>query len=396
MRFWRCTGWVTGAILGLGGCEPAPLVASASGTEQVVPGPGLPAEVAPQPANNNLDVARFDGRLFLAWRTAPTHFASEDTVMYVVSSDDDGETWAWEATVALGTDVREPNFVAIGDTLHLLFAVLGDNPLDFEPQGTRRITRTAPGDWTAPVEALPVGFIPWRVKAIDGRTHLVGYTGGENIYEPGGAPIEVHWLVTDDAVTWEAAVPGQPIVHVGGGSETDLVILDDGSLVAVMRNEAGDDDGFGSKVCRAPADDLGDWECAPDPKKYDSPLLFVEGGAVWLVGRRNVTDTGAFDLDRDDLSRADQFLTYSGAYWYEPKRCSLWRVDPETLTVAWVLDLDSRGDTCFPEALPEGEGVWTVYNYSNDPEGPDWEWIRGQTQPTNIYRQTLVIEQTGR
>jgi len=378
------------AIVAAAGCEPKAVVATVEDTEQVVPGAGLPPEVAPQPANNNLDVIRFDGRLFLAWRTAPTHFASADTMMYVVSSDDDGATWAYEASVALGTDVREPNFYASGDTLHLLFAVLGDNPLDFEPQGTKRITRTGAGQWTTPVDALPVGFIPWRVKPIDGDLNLIGYTGGENIYEPGGAPIEVHWLV-EDGDAWAAAVPGQPIVHTGGGSETDLVVLDDGSIVAVMRNEAGDDDGFGSKVCRAPADDLGNWECAPDPRKYDSPLLIQQGGVVWLVARRNVTDSGAYDLGRDDLSRADQFLTYSGAYWYEPKRCALWRVDPEALTVTWELDLPSRGDTCFPEALDDGDGTWTLFNYSNDPDGPDWDWIRGQTQPTNIYRHTLRI-----
>lgn len=301
----RCLG----AIGALCGCTSPDLEVSVSAPEQVVPDPDLPGEVAPQPANNNLDVERFDGRLFLAWRTAPTHFASADTVMYVVSSGDGGATWAFEASVALGTDVREPNFVVTGDTLHLLFAVLGDNPLDFAPQGARRITRRGPGDWTAPVETLPPSFIPWRVKEIDGRVNLLGYTGGENVYEPDGEPISVHWLVTDDAITWEPALPSGAVVHEGGASETDLVILDDGSLVAVMRNEAGDADGFGSKICRAPADDLADWTCASDPRKYDSPLLFVEGGAVWLVARRNLTDTGLYDLDRDDLSMADQYLT---------------------------------------------------------------------------------------
>ena len=44
---------------------------------QVVPGDGLPAEVIEQPANNNLGVVEHDGRTFLAWRTAPSHFASE-------------------------------------------------------------------------------------------------------------------------------------------------------------------------------------------------------------------------------------------------------------------------------------------------------------------------------
>ena len=43
---------------------------------QVVPSDGLP--VTPQDANNNLSVTDFDGRTFLAWRTAPDHFASTE------------------------------------------------------------------------------------------------------------------------------------------------------------------------------------------------------------------------------------------------------------------------------------------------------------------------------
>ena len=56
--------------------------------------------------NNNVDVEYFDGRLFVAWRTGPTHFASEDTEMLVVSSADNGVTWDFETKVVLGADVR--------------------------------------------------------------------------------------------------------------------------------------------------------------------------------------------------------------------------------------------------------------------------------------------------
>ncbi|NCG18971.1 MAG: hypothetical protein GWP91_08165, partial [Rhodobacterales bacterium] len=58
------------------GPDPAPpLVPELLGARQVVPGVGLSAEVVPQPANNNLDIAWHNDRLFLAFRTAPTHFA---------------------------------------------------------------------------------------------------------------------------------------------------------------------------------------------------------------------------------------------------------------------------------------------------------------------------------
>ena len=45
-------------------------------TRRIVPGPGLPPELAPGAANNNLDAVRHsDGSVYLAFRTAPHHFA---------------------------------------------------------------------------------------------------------------------------------------------------------------------------------------------------------------------------------------------------------------------------------------------------------------------------------
>lgn len=358
-------------------------------TEQVVPG-ALPEQVVPQDANNNLDVIRHEGRIFLAFRTSPTHFASDETQMYVVSSDD-GRDWTYEWKIAKGTDVREPNFLSVDGALYLFYAVLGDNPLAFSPQGTERIVRRAAGDWSEPASVFDATFIPWRMKELEGRHTLVGYTGGANIYSPGGEPLEVLWLGSEDGLDWQPWVPGQPVVQVGGGSETDLVIRKDGVLVAVTRNEAGDETGFGSKICRAEPDALGDWTCASDPRKYDSPLLFQAEGRIWLVGRRNVTDDGHYDLMQEGLTLQEEAYTYQGAYWREPKRCSLWQVDGDALTVTWVLDLPSKGDTCFPELLEE-DGVFTLYNYSSDPDGPDWDWLEGQTRPTNIYRTNLTFE----
>lgn len=45
-------------------------------TRRIVPSPGLPPEAPAFVSNNNLDVVRFEGKVWLAWRTAPDHFAS--------------------------------------------------------------------------------------------------------------------------------------------------------------------------------------------------------------------------------------------------------------------------------------------------------------------------------
>jgi hypothetical protein len=357
---------------------------------QVVPGEGLPAEVSPMTSNNNLDVVEHAGRVFLAFRTAPTHFAGVDTKMYVVSSEDENN-WRFEGEFALGTDVREPQLVSWGGTLRLYFAVLGQSSIAFEPGGTVWTTYEGVGQWTELQDFALDTFIPWRVKEVNGDLQMIGYTGGENVYELNGEPIKVHWLRSEDGASWEPVIADQPIVHEGGGSETDYVILDDGALVAVMRNEAGENGVFGSLICRAEAADLGQWDCVNDLRKYDSPLLFRHGDGIWLIGRRNVTEDGHYDLEQPGLAPEDEFLHYQVDYWNQPKRCALWTVDPDTLVVDWVIDLPSKGDTCFPEVL-ETEAGPVVYNYSSDPDGPELAWLEGQLAPTNIYRMLLQFQ----
>ncbi len=358
----------------------------------VVPGEGLPAEVIPQDANNNLDIVMHDGRMFLAFRTAPSHFASSETILYVVSTTDE-QTWRYEGQFAMNTDLREPRFLSWDDRLLLHFAELGDNIADFEPKGAWVAEWLGEATWSEPVPLMAdePGFIPWRARVIDDVPYLIGYTGGENIYDLSGVPLSIFLLTTADGDTWEPVVPGQPVVDEGGGSETDFAILDDGRLVAVERDEAGSDLGWGSRICVAQAGDWGSWQCANDPRKYDSPLVFQHNGEVFLIGRRNLTDTGNYDLNMDELSASEQTLQYELDYWQHPKRCSLWRVDPDALSVSFVIDLPSRWDTCFASAIQQSETEWLIYNYSSPVDGPDVSWLEGQQGETLIYRMVLAF-----
>lgn len=372
-------------------CAAAPAAGPAfSPPVQVAPSDSLPPQVESQLSHNNLDIAWFGGRLYFAFRTAPHHFAGTKTVLYVVSTEDQ-KSWRFETKVALGRDVREPRFLGVGGRLHLYFAVLGTNPLAFEPEGARVIERVGDAAWTGPEPLFDPGFIPWRARNIDEVGYLIGYTGGENIYQGTAPSVDVHFLKTRDGRHFAPVVPDQPVVLRGGGSETDFAFLDDGSLVAVSRNELGDEDRWGSKICRAEAGHLGEWTCKADPKKYDSPLLFRRGDDVWLIGRRQLANDGNYDLFETDLSAEEQTSAYEAAYWKTPKRCSLWKVDPVALTVAFVLDLPSNGDTCFASALPLRDNGFLVYNYTSPLDGEERSWLDGQQNPTLIYQLSLTV-----
>ena len=101
-----------------------------------------------------------------------------------------------------------------------------------------------------------------------------------------------------------------------------------------------------------------------------------------------VTSTGIYDVGWGPavLHRVLNELEYISA----GKRCSLWRFADGGKRLAFVLDLPSRGDTCFPSVLsgPTDDSK-IVYDYSSDIYGPDVAWSVGQRAPTYVYRHEL-------
>jgi len=375
--------------------DVAPLPADPTSVElrQVVPGPGLPAEISPQNSNNNLDVVRHDGKVYLTGRTAPNHFAGPETRLWVASSADE-QAWQFETQAAMGTDLREPRLLAFGGKLRWYFAQLGSDPNQFQPKGAFVSERTPAGSWTGPQPFYLPTFIPWRFAVHGGKAWLSGYTDGDNVYKSDPGPIAVHLLTSSDGQAWQPALGSDPVVLKGGVSETAFAVLADGTVVAVGRNEAGETGfGFGSKVCKASPDQ--GLQCKADPRKYDSPLLFVHAGQVWLIGRRTLNPDGStadYDLGAKTGTPAEHYVQYQLVNWTKRKRCALWKVDPAALVVYWQLDLPSRGDTCFASIVSTGADRYAVYNYSSPLDATaDPPWFEGQMGETRLYRSLLVF-----
>jgi hypothetical protein len=370
--------------------DPQAPVPSFGATTQIVPSAALPDEyrAVAGPSNNNLDVMRHQGRVFLAVRTAPDHFASPEARLLVFSSTDE-RNWQYEALFHLQTDLREPRFLSFKGRLFLYFAQLGTNSTAFDPQGMLMSEYQGPGNWSAPRDTYGTGrkLIPWRFVIRDGRAYLTLYDNGQRIYDFSGLPIDIELLVSDDGVSWQPAGT-QAIVSTGGGSETAFAFDSRGDLYAVIRNERGDETGWGSKICRARKDALGDWTCMRDLKKYDSPLMFVQDDTVYLIGRRHLSATGNYQEDPTETWSLPGTINYLIAYSGAPKRCSLWQVDRATLTVRFLTDVPGTGDTCFPSVLedPTNPRARILYNYSSPLDGPDLTWMQGQRGETRIYR----------
>ncbi|MEK6900152.1 MAG: hypothetical protein AABX05_03430, partial [Nanoarchaeota archaeon] len=145
-------------------------------------GEHLPSDIPVMDGCNNLDLINHADRYYLAFRTAPTHFASSRTLMHILSSDD-ALHWQHEETVKMYSDLREPRFLSFNERLFFYFFKAGTNWTKFEPQHIYNMERKN-GLWRPPQECLESGYVPWRFLHHDGKAFLSVYYG-KDLYDGG-------------------------------------------------------------------------------------------------------------------------------------------------------------------------------------------------------------------
>lgn len=366
------------ATSGLFGCGDDPGAGAPTLSEplEVVPFAAPLPDVPVQAANDSLDLVRHDGLTFLAFRTSQSYFPDERSDLHVVSAD--GEVrWQHELTVDSDDDLREPRLLAWDGRLFLFYGRFGVETSTPEPLGTMVTERVPEEGWTEPQPVLDPGFVVSRLHVEAGLPYMTAWG-------PSGDDLAVHFLTSDDGLTWRAVRAEGPAVEVGGGSETDVLFRGDGSLFAVTVNARGDELGWGSRLCRAASIDA-EWSCTGDPRRFDGAALFAQGDRAYLVARRNVTPTGAYDLGREELPEEQRAAAYQEEYEQQPKRCALWEL-AEGGVPAIVEDLPSRGDTCAPALLRRDTRQIGVYYHSSPLDGPDVTLRVGQAGPSRIHR----------
>ena len=347
------------------------------GPDWIIPADNLPSEITTQASNNNVDIHLFDGQLFVAWRSSPNHFASPDSQMWVMSSEDMGETWKFEGEFAVEADLREPRFLSMNGELQLSFFEAGDNPLAFEPKRLWRSWKTEAG-WSELEEFGEPEMVMWDIKVRSGRAYMTTYTGEHY----GEGDVFIQFWVSDDGRNWEKQ-DGKDHVYAGGLSEVAFEFDAEGNLWAVGRNEDGDSTGAGSQLCFASKDELSNWLCLEnsDPERTDSPEMFRHGDDIYLLARKDIG--GPFGPEGNLL-----------AYSARPKAFSLYQIDTEAHQIVWLEDLPGVGDTAFPSVRRLSEHEFLFANYTSPLDDPDITWLQGQSSSlgTDIYLGTLRFE----
>lgn len=357
----------------------------------VVPSKALPANIRVQPSNNNVDIVFHEDRLFMAWRSSETHWASPETELHVVSSVDEGQTWDFELTLRIGADMREPRLLSIAGRLLLYYFEAGTSMVSFTPKFMWRAERRGLADWTEPETFGREGEVPWDLKLRGGVAYLTSYAGAR--YNLSESAVEVYFQRSTDGVHFEPVEPDHVVSYHGGVSEVAFEFTSAGDAWFVTRNEDGDQTGFGSHVCFARKASLARWECPErsDPERYDSPEMFRHGDELYLVARRDVG--GPYDQGLE-LPVESARLRYQVDYWGRPKRTAIYRIDQEARRVEHRLDLPSAGDTAFPAIRRTGPHSFLLANYSSPFDRPDISWSEGQgsERGTQIYLFTLTFQ----
>jgi len=350
---------------------------------KLIPGPGLPEDLAVMAANNNLDVVHYRDYFYIAFRTAPTHFASEKTRLVILRSAD-RLSWEKAGEFQLGCDLREPRFLVFQDTLFLYYYQGGTHPLKFEPQQIYVTTYIEEEGWTEPAPVYKPGYVVWRLRNFGDTAYMSVYYGA-GLYTTGDRPGDLRLLVSRNGCTWQP-ISENPQVDRVSAEEGEFCFDAEGNLYATVRLETG-----GALVCHASKYDLSRWTCTHTDEKYDSALMFRHGVEFYVIARRNVA--GPFASGADWLPKAWQRGWWMLRYSLTRKRTTLYRLDTTKMALLPVLDFPSKGDTAFAGIVELDENSYWLANYSCSLDGPDWPWIIGQIAGTTIYDTQLHFEE---
>ena len=341
--------------------------------------------------NENTDMIRWNGAIYLVHRTAIAQILGPNSSMHIYRSTDEGQTFtqttfllAPAATidpdggmpetstgdggfdVPSGRDLRDPCFYVVGDALYLKALTrlpvtsardTGVNTIAVESHSTDGVT------WT-PINPMgPTGWSFWRIKEEAGVYYNAAYHDGDSA---------VSLFSSTDGVTW---TQGANIYNVSANTplETELSFMPSGRLLALVRTDGSDQALLGdgplmTQVCWA-VPPYASFSCDPPLTgvRLDGPLSFFWQGRLFVVARKH--------LGADDTKRTALF-EITGNLEGGPIGIKEWLVFP------------SAGDTSYAGGVSVGTNSMLFSWYSGD-IAADQPWILGMLNATNIWLGTV-------
>ncbi len=332
----------------------------------------MPAEVILQNSCNNLDIIKFKDRYYNAFRTAPTHFASKKTRMYIISSAD-FKKWDFEYEINTESDLREPRFAIWHDSLYFYCFKGGTKRFKFEPKELFVMATIGNNHWTSPASTGMDGYVPWRLRIKGGKLLLSAYYG-KNLYN-NKHQSELRLFSSADGRHFKP-ISKEPQINVKTAEEGEFIFDSIGTLYSVVRLE-----GYGALICKASKDSIDKWHHVKSKYKYDSSLLFEHKNDIYLISRRNLDGP----CDRSKEGKKPHRVYNLVRYSLTKKRTSLFKLNKNDLSLTHILDFPSTGDCSFPGIQKLNDTDYLVMNYSSDISKKERIWLRGQEGKTYLY-----------
>lgn len=354
----------------------------------VIPSEGLVSDIHIQKSNNNVSIAIFNQKIYLAFRTGPTHFASRKTGVYVISSED-GKHWQKELSLFFGKDVREPFLIPINDELHFYFFTAGVKMTAFEPQNISHYILNEDENWLEFDNVLSKGEVHWSMKKRNGRIYMTSYEGAHYQLK-GPSNVSLYLKQTTNGTDFFPQEDSAR-VYLGGVSECAFEFDYEGNIWAVTRLEDGDETGFGSHVVFADKDNLFQWEFpdTADVRCFMSPKMFNHNDKLYLVARKQLGKKPFGKTNRNKSLKKQRIRNWAG-YSLSPKTTALYKINKTEKKVEWLMDLPGVGDTAFPSIQRLDEHKFLIANYSSPiHRRKKRSWLSGQLGKTGIYLQVI-------
>lgn len=296
-------------------------------------------------------IATWRGSYYVAFRSANTHatpwdegWEDLDVKRGHITLAQSTDLRHWSTTVVLNTphDDRDPKILVTGDRLYVYSAsIIG--PGDRTPAQESYMVFTEDGQhWTKPVSAYRYNYGFWKPKTYQG-THYVA--ADIDVTLPGGKrTMQVELLSSPDGQLWQ---PVSLVTRGGKRTETALVFLEDGSLLAIVRQN----------ILLVAPPPYTEWsEVGPlSGERYQFMPIGIHGPAAERMGSTIVVVCRGRKQDFPD----DQ----PGQY-----RTSLFTLNRETMSLDWHYNLPTEwgGDVSYAGILPLDDKRLLVSYYDGE------------------------------
>lgn len=301
-----------------------------------------PVRTARQDEHHNAftDLCRFRDRYFLAFRSCPEGHQVAIARIVILASDDGNR---WDEVYSFDVphrDPRDPHFLVFKDRLFVYtgtWLVRKDEPLDLNEHLGYAVWTDDGEAWEGPTPLEGTyGHYVWRAATHGNLAFLCGRRrhGFEANIESERSPatIEGAMLESEDGLVWRF----RAFFDETYGDETAFLFEDDGSVLAIARDGAGER----ARVCRS-SPSLDTWTRAPLDRNVAGPMI-ERWGDRYLVGGRK------YGVDR------------------VPSMMLYWLFDDR---LEEVVELPSGGDCSYPGFVAKDETHGLLSYYSSH-EGP--------------------------